>query len=59
MQQTKFAGTTLFPPTKPALLQTVTTKTPITADVWQAVMEQHNKINQDNKLSKKPYKKKV
>ena len=37
----------------------ITAETPITAEVWQTLMEQLNDVNQDNKLLKEAYKKKA
>ena len=41
------------------LSQTKTAKSPITAKVWQTLMKQLNRVNQDNELMKRTYKKKV
>ena len=51
--QTSCADPTLFP------AQTITAETPITADIWQSLMEQLHKVNQDSKLLKKACKRKV
>ena len=56
-QQTSSIGPTLFPATNPKLLKTITVETPDTSEVWKTLMEQVNKVNQDNKLLKKAYKK--
>ena len=52
-------GTTLISATNPTLSQTITAKTPISAEFWQILMDQLNKEYQDNKLFKKVVKKKV
>ena len=49
----------LFSEMNPTLSQAITAETPITAEVWQTLMEQLNKVNQNNKLFKKAYKKKA
>ena len=54
-----YTGLILIPATKPTLSQTITTETPITTGVWQTLMVQCTKVNQDNKLLKKAYKKKA
>ena len=43
----------------PTLSQTITAKAPITAELWQTFMGQLDEVNQNNKLLKKEYKKKV
>ena len=48
-QQIKSTGPTLFPARNPTLSQTITVEIPITADVWQTLMDQLNKVNQDSK----------
>ena len=43
--QTSCTGCTLCPATNPTFSQTTTAKTPITAELWQTLMEQLNKVN--------------
>ena len=57
-QQGNYTGPTLFPATNPSLSQTVKAQTPATSELWKTLMEQLNKVNQDNKLLKGVYKKK-
>ena len=54
-QQVSYTGPSLFPATNPTLSQTITAETPITAEIWQILMEQLNKANQENNLLKKGY----
>ena len=54
-QQASYTGPTLFPATNPTLFQTLTSETPITLEIGWTLMEQLNKVNQDNKLLKKAY----
>ena len=58
-QQTSSAESMLFPVVNYTLSQTITAETPISTQVWQNVMNQLNKVSQDNKLLKKADKKKV
>ena len=52
-QQANYPGPTLFPDTNLNLSQTITAEAPITSEIWQILMEQLNKENQDNKPLKK------
>ena len=47
------------PFTNPTLSQTITAETSVTTEVWHTIMKQLNNVNQDNKLLKKAYKKKI
>ena len=53
VHQTSCADPTLFPATNPILSKTITAEAPVTAEVWQTLMEQLNKANQDNESLKK------
>ena len=52
-QQANYIGPTLFPAPSTTLSQTITAETWVTVEIWQILMEQLNKANQDNKLMKR------
>ena len=58
-QQAGCTGPTLLPATNPILFPTMCAETPMTAEIWQTLMEQLNKANQENKLLNNTYKKKA
>ena len=58
-QQASYTGPTLFSATNPTLSKAITAEIPITTEVWKTPMEQFTKVNEDNELLKKAYKKKA
>ena len=58
-QQANYTCPSLFPASNPMLSQTITAETPTTSEIWQTLIEQLKKANQDDNLLKRHIKKKA